>query len=93
MNSMIKNKWETFAFAYHFDFLFIWLQLTETVQRLRDETRDLREELNVLHKTTQEQTIDSPETPIINSDRMQSILSESMTTTHESHHSRSGKFS
>lgn len=88
-----KKQVRTFAFACHFDFLFVSLQLTETVQRLRDETRDLREELNVLHKTTQEQTIDSPETPIINSDRMQSILSESMTTANESHHSRSGKFS
>ncbi|CAF0772442.1 unnamed protein product [Adineta steineri] len=51
-------------------------QLTETVQRLRDETRDLRQELDVLHKTNIEKAINSKETPIINSNRMQSILSE-----------------
>ncbi|CAF2009990.1 unnamed protein product [Rotaria magnacalcarata] len=51
-------------------------QLTETVQRLRDETRELREELDVLHKTNLEKTIHSSETPIVNSVRMKSILSE-----------------
>lgn len=50
--------------------------MTETVQRLRDETRDLREELDVLHKTNTEKTVNSDQTPIVNSDRMQSILSE-----------------
>ncbi|UJR21182.1 hypothetical protein I4U23_024280 [Adineta vaga] len=56
-------------------------QLTETVQRLRDETRDLREELDVLHKTNTEKTFNSTNaalkgTPIVNSSRMRSILSE-----------------
>jgi hypothetical protein len=46
------------------------------VQRLRDETRDLREELDVLHKTNTEKAINSSETPIVNSNRMQTILSE-----------------
>ncbi|CAF1059743.1 unnamed protein product [Rotaria sordida] len=56
-------------------------QLTETVQRLRDETRDLREELDVLHKTNTEKAINAMNTsikgtPIVNSSRMKSILSE-----------------
>ncbi len=55
---------------------FLILQLTETVQRLRDETRDLREELDVLHKTNIAKTINSTETPIVNSNRMKTILSE-----------------
>ncbi|CAF0817307.1 unnamed protein product [Rotaria sp. Silwood1] len=55
-------------------------QLTETVQRLRDETRELREELDVLHKTNKEKTINSSETPIVNSNRMKSILSEAAAT-------------
>lgn len=55
--------------------------MTETVQRLRDETRDLREELDVLHKTNTEKAINttntsSKGTPIVNSNRMKSILSE-----------------
>lgn len=53
----------------------------ETVQRLRDETRDLREELDVLHKTKEMKTIDVNPTIMINSDRMQSILSEAGATT------------
>ena len=60
---------------------FLRYQLTETVQRLRDETRDLREELDVLHKTNTEKAINttntsSKGTPIVNSNRMKSILSE-----------------
>ncbi|CAF2341613.1 unnamed protein product [Rotaria sp. Silwood2] len=55
-------------------------QLTETVQRLRDETRDLREELDVLHKTNKEKATTSSETPIVNSNRMKSILSEAAAT-------------
>ncbi|CAF1264651.1 unnamed protein product [Adineta steineri] len=56
-------------------------QLTETVQRLRDETRDLREELDVLHKTNTEKALSATNTstkgtPIVNSSRMKSILSE-----------------
>ncbi|CAF3290366.1 unnamed protein product [Rotaria socialis] len=68
-------------------------QLTETVQRLRDETRDLREELDVLHKTNTEKTMNAMNapakgTPIVNSSRMKSILSEAAasgtTPTHDS---------
>ncbi|CAF0886993.1 unnamed protein product [Rotaria sp. Silwood1] len=68
-------------------------QLTETVQRLRDETRDLREELDVLHKTNTEKAINAMNTsikgtPIVNSSRMKSILSEAAasgtTPTHDS---------
>ncbi|CAF0738270.1 unnamed protein product [Rotaria sordida] len=55
-------------------------QLTETVQRLRDETRDLSEELDVLHKTNKEKATNSNETPIVNSNRMKSILSEAAAT-------------
>ena len=43
------------------------------MQRLRDETRDLSEELNVLHKTNKEKPVNSNEMPIINSNRMQSM--------------------
>ena len=51
------------------------------MQRLRDETRDLREELDVLHKTNTERTLNSTNaalkgTPVVNSSRMKSILSE-----------------
>ena len=46
------------------------------MQRLRDETRDLREELDVLHKTNTEKAMNSTETPIVNSNRMKTILSE-----------------
>ena len=53
----------------------------ETVQRLRDETRDLREELDVLHKTNAGKPKETSSTIIINSDRMQSILSEAGATT------------
>ncbi|CAF2411040.1 unnamed protein product [Rotaria sp. Silwood2] len=68
-------------------------QLTETVQRLRDETRDLREELDVLHKTNTEKAMNVMNasikgTPIVNSSRMKSILSEAAasgtTPTHDS---------
>ncbi len=63
------------------------------MQRLRDETRDLREELDVLHKTNTEKAINitnssSKGTPIVNSSRMKSILSEAAasgtTPTHDS---------
>jgi hypothetical protein len=48
---------------------------------LRDETRDLREELDVLHKTNTEKSIHATNastkgTPVVNSSRMKSILSE-----------------
>ena len=56
-------------------YLFYFFQLTETVQRLRDETRDLHEELHVLHKNN-ERTGDTKPPRITNSNRMQSILSE-----------------
>lgn len=51
------------------------------MQRLRDETRDLREELDVLHKTNKEKATNlsnasNKGTPIVNSSRMKSILSE-----------------
>ncbi|CAF1057120.1 unnamed protein product [Didymodactylos carnosus] len=48
-------------------------QLVETVQRLRDETRDLREELDVLHKNKQSPTTTNHD-ETINSSRMKSIL-------------------
>lgn len=53
----------------------------ETVQRLRDETRDLREELDVLHKTNADKPKKTNFIRTINSDRMQSILSEAGATT------------
>ncbi|CAF1031017.1 unnamed protein product [Adineta ricciae] len=55
-------------------------QLTETVQRLRDETRELREELDVLHKTNTEKMMNAKETPHVNSIRMKTILSEAAAT-------------
>ncbi len=63
------------------------------MQRLRDETRDLREELDVLHKTKTEKSTNitnasNKGTPIVNSSRMKSILSEAAasgaTPTHDS---------
>ncbi len=63
------------------------------MQRLRDETRDLREELDVLHKTNTEKAINltnasNKGTPIVTSSRMKSILSEAAasgaTPTHDS---------
>ncbi|CAF0745533.1 unnamed protein product [Didymodactylos carnosus] len=57
-------------------------QLTETVQRLRDETRDLREELDVLHKNKQPPTATNND-ETINSSRMKSILDTTTTTVAE----------
>jgi hypothetical protein len=63
---------------------------------LRDETRDLREELDVLHKTNTEKTINAPNasikgTPIVNSSRMKSILSEAAASGLTPTHDRQGK--
>lgn len=75
----------------------VFFQLTETVQRLRDETRDLREELDVLHKTNTEKDLNNINssvkgTPIVNSNRMKSILSEAAASgSTPSHENRQGK--
>jgi hypothetical protein len=65
---------------------------------LRDETRDLREELDVLHKTNTEKATNlthaANKGTIVNSNRMKSILSEAAasgaTPTHDTT-SRQGK--
>ena len=66
---------------------------------MRDETRDLREELDVLHKTNTEKAIhinntSNKGTPIVNSNRMKSILSEAAasgtTPTHDSTNRQGG---